>query len=58
MARVVGDPPTIQAGLMEFGKAEMESNLLNGNYWNRGSDRNPSVIQVQLDHNLCLSCDL
>lgn len=53
MARVVGDPPTIQTGLMEFGKAEMESNLLNGNYWSRGSDRNPSV-----DHNLCLSCDL
>lgn len=54
MVRVVGGPPTIQAGLMEFGKAEMESNLLYGNYWSRGRDRNPSVIQVQLD----LSCDL
>lgn len=48
MARGAGDLLTIQAGLMEFGKAEMESNLLNGNYWSRGRDRNLSVIQVQL----------
>lgn len=32
VARVAGDPPTIQNRSMEFGKAEMESNLLNGNY--------------------------